>query len=61
NLADKQSRYTAKHPDVVAAQAQLNAALGQLASAKANAKTIAPKPTAAPPPTTKEDIAKLKK
>ncbi len=61
NLADKQSRYTAKHPDVVAAQAQLNAALGQLASAKANATTITPKTNAAPPPTTKEDIAKLKK
>ncbi|MCB9587372.1 MAG: hypothetical protein H6718_18370 [Polyangiaceae bacterium] len=61
NLSDKQAHYTAKHPDVVAAQAQLSAALAQLATAKANAKTITPKAVAAAPPTTAEDINKLRK
>lgn len=61
NLADKQAKYTAKHPDVVAAQSQLNGALAALAAAKANAKTLAPAPTSAPPVTTKEDIDKVRR
>ena len=54
-LSEKQSTYTAQHPDVVAAQARVNAAQARLAQVKARAKPLAPAPAAAPPPSNEEE------
>lgn len=62
NLADKQARFTAKHPDVVAAQQRLNSAIAKLNKAKAEAKTLEPEPAPTPAPaTTPADVDKLRK
>jgi uncharacterized protein involved in exopolysaccharide biosynthesis len=54
-LSEKQSTYTAQHPDVVAAQARVSAAQARVAQVKAKAKPVAPAAAAAPPPANEEE------
>ena len=54
DLQSKQARYTQQHPDVLAAQAKVQAATARLNQAKASARSIAG-PAAPEPPATDEE------